>query len=329
MEKVKIGIIGTGNISQWFVEGALAVEGLEISAIYSRNKQTAMVFANKNNIKNVYTDINEFAKSDLIDAVYVASPNSKHCEYAVLMMQHKKHVLCEKAFASNSNEVSLMIKEAKENDVVLMEAMKLTQLPNFKSILENIYKIGKVRRYFASYCQYSSRYDKYKEGVILNAFNPEFSNGALMDIGVYTLAPMIALFGKPNFVKCNAYMLESGVDGEGSVICNYDGMDAVCIYSKIANSYIPSEIQGEEGSIIINNLNGFGDVKIIYKDGTEENLSVEQDKNVMSYEINEFVELIRKNEKESKINSLRFSKDLISVMDDIRTEIGLRFPADR
>ncbi|WP_341467137.1 hypothetical protein [Clostridium septicum] len=86
-----------------------------------------------------------------------------------------------------------MIKVAKENNVVLMEAMKTTLFPNFKIIKDNLYKIGKVRRYFASFCQYSSRYDKYKSGEILNAFKPELSNGSLMDIGVYCIAPMVNL----------------------------------------------------------------------------------------------------------------------------------------
>ena len=56
--------------------------------------------------------------------------------------------------------------------------MKTTLLPNFKVIQEQLSKIGTVRRYFASFCQYSSRYDAYRAGTVLNAFNPELSNGA-------------------------------------------------------------------------------------------------------------------------------------------------------
>ena len=96
-----------------------------------------------------------------------------------------------------------------------MEAMKTTLLPNFQVIKENIHRIGKVRRYFTSFCKYSSRYDKYKNGEILNAFKPELSNGALMDIGVYCIEPIINLFGKPKSIKANGFMLESGVDGQG------------------------------------------------------------------------------------------------------------------
>ncbi|WP_458339829.1 Gfo/Idh/MocA family protein, partial [Clostridium perfringens] len=140
---------------------------------------------------------------------------------------------------------------------------------------DNLYKIGKVRKYFASYCQYSSRYDKYKAGEVLNAFKKELSNGAIMDIGVYCIAPMINLFGKPKTIKADGIMLETGVDGEGSVVFGYDDMDGAVIYSKISNSYLPSEIQGEEGSIIIDRINTFEKVKIVYRDGREEDLTLE------------------------------------------------------
>lgn len=95
--------------------------------------------------------------------------------------------------ASNTAEVKEMITAAKENEVLLMEALKTTFLPNFKVVQENLHKLGKIRRAFVSYCQYSSRYDAYKEGTVLNAFKPELSNGALMDIGVYCLYPMVLL----------------------------------------------------------------------------------------------------------------------------------------
>ena len=68
-------------------------------------------------------------------------------------MNNKKHVLVEKAFGSNVKEVLDMIKASRENDVLLMEAMKTVQMPNFKILKDNLYKIGKVRKYFGSYCQ--------------------------------------------------------------------------------------------------------------------------------------------------------------------------------
>ena len=70
-----------------------------------------------------------------------------------------------------------MLLAAEKNNVLLMEAVKSTLAPNFFAIQENLHKLGKIRRYVASNCQYSSRYDAYKEGTILRAFDPNFANG--------------------------------------------------------------------------------------------------------------------------------------------------------
>jgi scyllo-inositol 2-dehydrogenase (NADP+) len=221
-----------------------------------------------------------------------------------------------------------MISSAKENNVLLMEAMRSTVMPNFKSIQENLHKIGPVRRYFASSCQYSSRYDKYKEGTVLNAFNPAFSNGSMMDIGIYCLYPMVVLFGKPDSVKANGLLLESGVDGEGSILLNYGDKDAVVMYSKISNSYVPSEIQGENGSILIDHIQDMSKIEIRYKDGTTEDITVQQDKPKMYYEAKEFIELIERGELESKVNSHEKSLAVMKIMDEARKQIGLVYPAD-
>ena len=326
---IRFGVIGTSEITQVFLKGAKLVEKFKLAAVYSRKEETAREFADKYGVKTIFTSLEEMAKSDEIDAVYIASPNSFHAKQAIIFMKNKKHVLCEKAFASNIKEVEEMIKVAKENNVVLMEAMRTTLTPNFKIVMENIYKLGKIRRYFSSFCKYSSRYDKYREGVVLNAFKRELSNGALMDIGVYTIYPMITLFGEPKEIKATSYMLESGVDGEGSVIFKYDEMEGSVIYSKISNSYLPTEIQGEEGTMIIDKINEVNSVKIVYKDGNIEELSTKQEEDSMCYEIDEFVNLIINNKKESNINSLENSKIVMKIMDNVRSQIGLEFIADK
>lgn len=327
--KVRFGIIGTSAITEWFLEGASKVEDFELVAVYSRNIDKAKEFGERYGARLFFDDLEEMASSDEIDCVYIASPNAMHAKQALICLNHKKHVLGEKAFASNLKEAREMIDAANKNNVVLMEALKTVQLPNFKILLDNLHKIGKIRKYFGSYCQYSSRYDKYKSGIIENAFKPELSNGALMDIGVYTIYPMVVLFGKPKSLKADAYMLGTGVDGQGTVMFDYEDMKGVVQYSKISNSYIPSEIQGEEGSIIIDKINTFNEITIRYRDGREEIISKEQDVvGDMRYEIEEFIRTIKSGEKESKINSHKNSLEVMEVMDKVREEIGLRFNAD-
>jgi scyllo-inositol 2-dehydrogenase (NADP+) len=328
MRSLRFGVIGTNWITESFINAASVVEGFRLSAVYSRTEEKAQEFAEKVGAEHTFTDVEEMAANDVIDAVYIASPNSFHAEHAITLMKHGKHVICEKPIASNVKELKSMIAAAKENKVLLMEAMRSTVMPNFKSIQQNIHKIGPIRRYFASSCQYSSRYDKYKEGTVLNAFNPKFSNGSMMDIGIYCLYPMVVLFGKPESVKANGFLLESGVDGEGSILLNYGDKDAVVMYSKISNSYVPSEIQGENGSILIDHIQDMSKIEIRYKDGSTEDITVQQDKPKMYYEAKEFMDLVKSGELESKVNSHANSLAVMEIMDEARKQIGLVFPAD-
>ena len=134
-----------------------------------------------------------------------------------------------------------------------MEAMKIPFIPTYSILKENIDKIGEVRKILTGYCQYSSRYDDYLMGKVQNAFRPELSNGALMDIGVYPLFLAVSLFGSPKEVRADGMILENGkgIDAYGNLNLIYEDKDAVVMYSKIYNSYLPTEIIGEEGSFLI------------------------------------------------------------------------------
>ncbi|MGE7760973.1 Gfo/Idh/MocA family protein [Peribacillus sp. NPDC097895] len=326
---IRLGVIGTNWITERFLEAAKHIEDLSLTAVYSRTEEKAKEFASKYEVHTIFTNLEEMAASDEIDAVYIASPNSHHCRQAVLFLQNKKHVLCEKPMASNASEVKEMIEAAQQNGVLLMEAMKSTLMPNFESVRSNLGKIGKIRRFTGSFCQYSSRYDAYKQGTVLNAFNPEFSSGSLMDLGIYVLYPLVALFGKPNKVQASGTMLESGVDGQGTILLSYDEMEAVVMFSKITESNQPAEIQGELGSILIKKISGPQAVDIQYRDGTADNVSVKQDMPSMYYEAKEFVELIQQGKTESDINSFSNSLLTMEIMDEARRQIGTVFPADR
>lgn len=325
---IRYGVIGTNWITEAFIQAANEIPEFKLTAVYSRTKKKGTEFAAKFNQIQVFTEVGEMAKSPEVDSVYIASPNSFHADHGCLVMEHGKHVICEKPMASNVHEMENMIRVAKKNNVVLMEGIKSTHQPNFQVIKSNLHRIGTVRRYFSSYCQYSSRYDAYKDGVILNAFDPAFSNGSLMDIGIYGIYPAIVLFGEPKEVSATGVMLKSGVDGQGSLLLKYKELECVIMHSKIANSYIPSEIQGEKGSIIIDNIHDPKDVLIRFNDGTKEQLHIPQEHSAMYYEAAEFIHLISNGKTESSINSIKSSLTTAKVMEEARKQVGIYFPAD-
>ncbi|MCC3376560.1 Gfo/Idh/MocA family protein [Cohnella sp. REN36] len=326
---IRFGFIGTNWITDRLLEAAKETDGFAAVAVYSRTREKGEAFAAKHGIPHVFDDLAAMASSGTVDAVYLASPNALHAEQAELCMRHGLHVLCEKPLASNAAEVRRMTAAAREHGVLLMEAMKSTFMPNFQAIQANLPKIGRVRRFVGNYGQYSSRYDAYRAGTVLNAFDPALSNGALMDLGIYCIYPAIVLFGIPEAVQANGHLLASGVDGEGSLLLRYPEMEGVVMYSKISNSAMPSEIQGEDGSIRIDQISQPDKVLLRYRDGREEDLSVSQSENTMRYELQAFIDLIRTGRRESEVNTHARSLAVMEVMDEARRQMGLVYPADQ
>ena len=327
---LKIGMIGTNFISDDFCAAAAQVPGAELSAVYSRKQETGDAFAARHGIPQVYTDYDEFLDSGL-DAVYVASPNFAHCAQTLKALNHKKHVLCEKVMAVNEQEVRSMIDCARQNNVVLLEAMRPDFDPAYDLIEQNLPRIGKLRRATFEFCQYSSRYDSFREGIIQNAFNPELGNAAVMDIGVYCIHSLVRLFGAPKNVKAFSTKLSNGFDGSGIVLMEYEDMTAEAIYSKIAVSVTPSVLQGEDGSIMIDYISKPETISLrlregsrdTLKGGTIEELPYTPVKNNMIFEIQEFLKLIEKKEVDHKY--LKYSLDTIRVLDEVRRQTGIRF----
>lgn len=323
---IKLAVIGTNWISDKFIEAALQTGDYKLVAVYSRNEQTAKNFAEKYGVCTTFTTLAELAKSPDIDAVYIASPNSLHFEQAKLMLENGKHVICEKPLSSNISQVNALIEIAKRHNRVIFEALKIFYLPNYELVKQYLPKLGKIRKALLSYCQYSSRYPRYLNGENPNTFNPEFSNGSVMDIGIYPLNFAVGLWGKPNLLIAQASLLASGVDAHGSVLMNYGNFDVVIWHSKVSDSFIPSEIQGEEGSLIIEHLS-VGE-KIIYqpRQGTAQNITLTQHDNTMYYEAKQFAMLCQ----QGSIDHAGLSLSTLSaeLLTEIRRQTGVVFPAD-
>lgn len=328
IKKIRFGIIGTSTITELFLHGAQLDNRFELSAVYSRSYEHGKMFADKYGVKNVFTVFD--AMCGYIDAVYIASPNSCHAEQAIFFLNKGIHVLCEKPLCSNLSEAEKMVETAIRNNVVLMEAMISTLNPNFRALKNNLARVGAVREYFSCYCQYSSRYNKYRQGIIENAFRPELSNGALVDIGIYTIYPMVVLFGKPKTVKAIGYLLDSGVDGSGTVIFEYEGgMQATVIYSKISSSDLGTQVQGEDGTLCMEKINIPRHLVFKPISGGEQDLSAGHCGDDYFYEARDFIDLIVQGRSEHEINSHAHSLLVMEILDEVRRQIGLVYPADK
>lgn len=334
---IRFATIGTSAIVDQFMDAALRQEDLHYAAVYSRTQKAADAFARKYKADKTFTDLTALAEDDDIEAVYIASPNSLHYEQAAFLLSRGKHVLCEKTITSNLDELKSLMELSERSRAILLEAMLSVHTPGFAILSDQLNRVGTIRRASFCFCQYSSRYDKFKSGIIENAFNPAFSAGALMDIGVYCVHPLVRLFGLPKGIKTDALLLSNGIDGAGTILAEYDNMQAELVYSKISSGRVPSQIQGENGTITISSINNPHEIIFYDKKSNAEVLHQVPDKPDMTGELREWIRLIRANveakgcdSKESMHNPhSRYSLMALSLMDEARAQLGIVFPADR
>lgn len=296
---IKYGVIGSGWIAESFVKGAQTVEGMCFAAMYSRTYEKGKEFAENFGCEKVYTDINEFAKSD-IDAVYIASPNSLHFEQSKLMLENGKHVLCEKPITITPDEFSELFSLAKEKKLVYTEAIMMMHAPHTEKIKRALKKIGKITTAHFDFSQLSSKYKALKNGENPNIFNPEMKTGCLRDLGIYCYYPALEFFGLPEKISASAGFIETGADGYGTAVLDYPDKQVTLTYSKIGQDYCGSQIFGDEGTISIDSVSMLTGVKIHFADGRKELIQDEIEKHIMmAYEAKNFYDFITDYEKNS------------------------------
>lgn len=341
MNKIRFGVVGSNFITDRIIAAGRMDPRFELTGVYSRTAERGAEYAALHNIPHTFTSLDEMAASPLIDAVYIASPNALHAPQAILCLDAGKHVLCEKPLASNAREACEMARAARRNGRTLMEAMKPTLTPNFGVVKEYLPRIGRPRRWFSSFGKYSSRYDALKDGKLPNAFNPTLASGAAMDIGVYAIYPMVALFGRPESVHSTVVMLPSGVDGHGAVNYVYNGgeMLSTTLYSKMVDMGLPWEIEGEEGTIRGNAINSIRKLEFRERSGDGDGGGAQGGEWIditnpehcgydYFYEIAHFIDLIESGSIESPINTHEISIATLEIIDELRRRAGIVYPAD-
>ncbi len=326
---MKFGIVGTNFVSDFFMEGAKQEVRCEVIAVCSSKIESAQRFADKYEIEHVFESYQEMAKSNVIEAVYIAVPNGLHKEVACHFIEKGIAVFCEKPMASNDEEVAEMIALSKEKKVYLQEGLIPLYNPNFQALKDSLNEIGKIHQVIFNFSKYSSRYDAYLRNENPSTFRLELSNGAIMDLGVYIIADCIGLFGKPKQVLSACELLETKADVSGASIFVYDDLIATLCYSKANDTSNVCEINGELGSITIDTpsmMKSF--VKINRKTEEKEIVDV-AGKDMFYYEIKTMIDCIEDGLIENPLCSHEMSLSIHETLTKCRRQAGVFFPSDK
>jgi predicted dehydrogenase len=189
--KVKWGILSTAKIGKELVIPAMQQGRFtEVSAIASRDAQSAKSTAEALGIQAYYGSYDELLAAPDIDAVYNPLPNHMHTEWTVKAMNAQKHVLCEKPLALSIDDIRKMIETRDRNGVKAGEAFMVNSHPQWRRVRELIQEgtLGNIRAIQGFFC-----YMNKNPANIRNI--PQYGGGALWDIGCY-------------LIHCSRYLLE-------------------------------------------------------------------------------------------------------------------------
>ena len=275
---LRFGTIGSGWIADEYIHGAKDSGLWELTAVYSRTQERAAAYAKQHGAKHAFTNLEEMAASDVLDAVYIASPNAFHYEQAKLFLEHGKHVICEKPLCAQARKVRELQQIAKDRGLVYLEAIMFLHLPQRKLLEDALGQLGQITLVKLDFCQRSSKLDRYLEGELPNIFNPAMETGALMDLGVYCVYPALALFGEPESFTVEPQMMESGADGAGIVTMRYPDKLVTLTYSKLGQAGANSDFQGTNGTLSVESISRIAGLSLWRKDGTTEQLYGDDEK---------------------------------------------------
>lgn len=328
---LRFGTIGSGWIADEYIHGAKDSGLWELTAVYSRTQERAAAYAKQHGAKHAFTNLEEMAASDVLDAVYIASPNAFHYEQAKLFLEHGKHVICEKPLCAQARKVRELQQIAKNRGLVYLEAIMFLHLPQRKLLEDALGQLGQITLVKLDFCQRSSKLDRYLEGELPNIFNPAMETGALMDLGVYCVYPALALFGEPESFTVEPQLMESGADGTGIVTMRYPDKLVTLTYSKLGQAGANSDFQGTNGTLSVESISRIAGLSLWRKDGTTEQLYGDDEKyKLMGWEAKDFYRYI--SDPEGSAQEYAVCSDLSlrvsSFMERVRKEGKILFPSD-
>ena len=324
MKKIRWGIAGPGNIANKFAKAVLNIDKAELVAVASRNEERGQAFAKKYNIPIVFKSYEDMAKSNDIDAVYVATPHPFHKSCGEIFLNAKKHVLCEKPVCVNSKDAIELRETAKKNNVFLMEAMWTRFLPLIKELQEIVKsgEIGEVRGLKADFCYDLSASEEHK------IFDNKMAGGSLLDVGVYCLNFADMFMGKNPQITAVADV-KDGTDRHTQILLKYEN-GAIASISSATTLEKPADgyIYGTKGYIKLPDFYGAKEL-FVYSNGQEKHISKPGIGDGFEEEIIESCKCICAGKLQSDIMPADVTLKIMEQMDYIRSQIGLKYPFDK
>jgi predicted dehydrogenase len=325
MSVFRWGILGTGGIAQAFAADLSYLDGHSVAAVGSRTLASAEKFAESYPGCEAFGSYEELVKAD-VDAIYVASPHPMHEEHAMLALKAGKPVLCEKAFTINFQQAKNLVDYSQAHRISLMEAMWTRFLPHIAKIKELLASgaLGEIETVIADHGQFIP----YERAARL--WEPELGGGALLDLGIYPLTLAHLVLGAPSAITATATLTDKKVDLQTSIILTYpSGAHAMLSCTMAVRSSVTAVIAGSKARIEIDgSFYAPTSFRLITRDGEVTEFPKNYEGGGLREEAAEFARIVRAGEIESPLMPHATSLELMREMDEIRRQIGVRYPGE-
>jgi predicted dehydrogenase len=318
------GILGTGGIAKAFARDLSFFNNHIVQAVGSRSSEKATDFALEFPGCTPYGSYEELVADPMIDAVYVATPHPQHVTNTLLALNAGKPVLCEKPFAVNAVEAKAMVASARANNVALLEAMWTRFLPHIAQVRELLASgvIGEIVNVEADHGQYLIDHENPR------LTEPSLAGGALLDLGIYPVSFAHMVLGAPARITATGVLTEKGVDSQTSTIFDYEnGAQAVLTTTLITGTPCRATIAGTLGRIEIDRtFYNPANMRLVMQDGTTTEYPNTYKGHGLREQAAELERMVRNGEIESLLLTHKMSIEIMQSLDEIRNQIGLRYP---
>jgi len=321
---VRFGVIGAGSIARVFCEAVRGVQG-NLYAVASRDQKRSDELKDAYGFEKAYDSYEKLLSDPLVDCVYLATPHGLHYEQMMMILDYKKHILCEKSFTLNAKQAAAVFKKAKENNLFVMEAMWTRFLPTIKEVLVSVKNkmIGDITHLENSFGFSFENRDQSR------LFDPKLGAGALLDIGVYSVTMAHLFLGNPSHFDTEVILDPRGFDLSESITFHYPDLDAhmsCSLESILDNECI---ITGTKGVIKIPQF-WRAEKAYIYDLNHQliKEIAHPHPINGFEFEILEVIKCIESGLTESSTMTHQTTLDIMKLMDGLRYAWGLKYPQE-
>ena len=319
------GIMGTGRIARALC-AAIRDEGGEVVAVSSSSRERAERFAADHDVPRAHGRHHDLLETQDLDAVYVATTNDRHHADALACLAAGIPVLVEKPFTLDQAQAREVVEAARARGVFLMEAMWMRFQPAFLEVERRIERgeIG-VPRLVSADLGFAASADP--SGRL---FGADLGGGSLLDLGVYPLTLAISFLGEPTAVAAAARLDAGGVDTQASVAMHHAEGTSAWSSTLEADSGWEATVGGTEGSLRLEApFHHSARITRRQRGRVVEELEVPDASLRYRLEVREVHRCLDAGEIESPRMPWELTCTVMSWLDRIRHQVGLRYPHER